>query len=177
MTRRLLALASLLLSSMGVEAFAPTTSWTIRSEPGFARSLETESPHEQSALTSPRRPGCRSTRLWASSVAASTGSLVAPLYMALLALQFAFQPVLTKKFAPSGIIRSTYVLMHDLVRLLLCLGLLVVTGSWSSATQGWSLGAAWVAAGIPAVLYMMQNYCSLMAYQNLLPLTYNVLVR
>lgn len=30
-------------------------------------------------------------------------------------------------------------------------------------------------AGIPAALYVVQNYCSLMAYQNLPPITFNVL--
>lgn len=30
-------------------------------------------------------------------------------------------------------------------------------------------------AGIPALIYLVQNYCSLMAYQNLPPITFNVL--
>lgn len=32
-----------------------------------------------------------------------------------------------------------------------------------------------VVAGIPAALYVVQNYCALMAYQNLPPITFNVL--
>ena len=40
---------------------------------------------------------------------------------------------------------------------------------------GWSVQSWWVVAGIPAALYVIQNYCALMAYQNLPPVTFNVL--
>lgn len=96
-------------------------------------------------------------------------------YLLLLALQFACQPVLTKKFAPQNIIRSTYVLAQDASRLALGLALLCATGSFTTATRHWTLSGAWLAAGFPASLYAVQNYCSLMAYQNLSPITYNVL--
>ena len=96
--------------------------------------------------------------------------------MILLALQFAVQPILTKKFAPKGtLIRSTYVLAQDLTRIGMTALLLTLTGSWTVAVQHWTWKTALWTAGVPSVLYMLQNYCSLMAYQNLAPLAYNVL--
>lgn len=40
---------------------------------------------------------------------------------------------------------------------------------------GWSVRGWARAAGIPAAIYVVQNYCTLMAYQNLSPITFNVL--
>lgn len=95
--------------------------------------------------------------------------------MVLLALQFAVQPVLTKKFAPKTIIRSTYVLAQDCARLSITAVLLTATHSWNTACQNWTWQAAVATAGFPALLYLIQSYCSLTAYQNLAPITYNVL--
>jgi UDP-sugar transporter A1/2/3 len=96
-------------------------------------------------------------------------------YLSLLALQFGCQPSLTKAYTPSNINRSTVVLAQDVVRfsvscIFLCLG-----GSWSLATYQWTLLSAVVGAGIPAALYLVQNYCTIMAYQNLPPVSFNVL--
>jgi UDP-sugar transporter A1/2/3 len=109
-----------------------------------------------------------------SSIPVSLGG-AETLYMLLLAVQFAVQPILTKRFAPQKIIKSTYVLAQDLTRLVICLSLLWMTGGWATATSNWTFTGAWIAAGFPAFLYMVQSYCSLTAYQNLSPITYNVL--
>lgn len=39
----------------------------------------------------------------------------------------------------------------------------------------WTLRSATLVAGVPAFLYVIQNYCALVAYQNLPPITFNVL--
>lgn len=96
-------------------------------------------------------------------------------YMFLLALQFAVQPIITKKFAPKTIIRSTYVLAQEISRLLIAATLLTATNSWNVACQHWTWQTALATAGFPSVLYLVQSYCSLIAYQNLAPITYNVL--
>lgn len=96
-------------------------------------------------------------------------------YMVLLALQFAVQPILTQKFAPKTMIRSTYVLVQDLTRVAIAASLLTTTGSWGSALQYWSWQTALITAGVPSALYLVQNFCSLIAYQHLPPITYNVL--
>ena len=108
-------------------------------------------------------------------VASSTSStLVGYWYMLLLALQFAMQPLLTQKYAPKTIVKSTYVLAQEWVRLVTATSLLLLTGSWTTATTGWSWRMCWTTVGIPAVLYIVQNKCSLTAYQHLSPITYNV---
>jgi solute carrier family 35 (UDP-sugar transporter), member A1/2/3 len=107
--------------------------------------------------------------------ATTTAPIVTAMYMFLLALQFAVQPLVTKTYAPPNISKSTYVLAQEGVRLVLGISLLLLTGTWNVATAGWTAKQAVGVVGVPAVLYLVQNYCSLAAYQNLPPLTYNVL--
>jgi Nucleotide-sugar transporter len=97
------------------------------------------------------------------------------IYMSLLALQFGLQPTLTRTFAPKTICRSTIVIMQEVTKLFLSVTLLLATGSWQSSLVGWSSYSWLLAAGIPATLYVAQNYLSLIAYQNLTPVTFNVL--
>jgi UDP-sugar transporter A1/2/3 len=96
-------------------------------------------------------------------------------FLSLLALQFGLQPILTKKFTPNNIIRSTVVLAQDTSRFLICLLMIFLTGNFNISVQKWTLQQALLGAGIPSALYLVQNYCSLMAYQNLPPITYNIL--
>ena len=116
--------------------------------------------------------------IWATCTSTSllAAKDILPLtYMVLLAFQFAVQPILTQKFAPKTMIRSTYVLMQDWTRIVIAALLLTTTGSWGSAFSDWSWQASLLSAGIPSTLYLVQNFCSLIAYQNLQPITYNVL--
>lgn len=95
--------------------------------------------------------------------------------MSLLALQFGVQPSLTRKFTSKSINRSTVIFVQDIVKLFLAGMALFLTGGWEKAIVGWNV-QTWVrVAGIPAVLYAIQNYATLIAYQNLSPLTFNVL--
>jgi UDP-sugar transporter A1/2/3 len=83
--------------------------------------------------------------------------------------------MLTKAFAPKTIVRTTYVLAGDMLRFLLCAFVLAMNSSWSIVRHQWSPLTTLVGAGIPAALYAIQSYCSLMAYQHLSPIDYNVL--
>jgi len=94
--------------------------------------------------------------------------------MALLALQFGLQPILTKKYTPKDINRSTVVLTQDVVKFAMAGFVLVFSGGWASAVSGWTVRTWLTVAGIPASLYCIQNLATLMAYQNLEPLTFNV---
>lgn len=96
-------------------------------------------------------------------------------YMALLALQFGCQPLLTRAYTPKTIIRSTVVAAQEFVKLVSCLAALIVTHSWDSTVEGWTLASWWLGAGLPAALYVVQNYCALIAYQHLPAVTFNVL--
>lgn len=100
---------------------------------------------------------------------------IAWVYLGGLALQFGVQPILTKKFTSAGVIRSTVILAQDFVRFCTCWLMLVLSGSWKSSMQQWTLRAALLGAGIPSILYTIQNYFALIAYQTLPPVTFNVL--
>lgn len=95
-------------------------------------------------------------------------------YMLLLAGQFAAQPLLTKAFTSTKMVKLTYVSMLDLLRLFLCASALLLSPDTAWKT-GWSWTVALQTAGVPASLYVLQNYCCLVAYQKLSPLSYNVL--
>jgi solute carrier family 35 (UDP-sugar transporter), member A1/2/3 len=95
--------------------------------------------------------------------------------MSLLALQFGLQPLLTRTYAPKTICRLTIIIMQEVTKVLLSGTLLLSTGSWQSSIVGWSFESWVLSAGIPATLYVGQNYLSLVAYQNLNPVTFNVL--
>jgi UDP-sugar transporter A1/2/3 len=95
--------------------------------------------------------------------------------MILLALQFGAQPILTKSFTPKTISRSTVVLMQEVTKFVVSAGLLLLSGRWAASVAGWTPQTWMVVAGLPAALYVVQNYCALMAYQNLPPVTFNVL--
>ncbi|KAL7446102.1 hypothetical protein ACHAXH_008714 [Discostella pseudostelligera] len=98
--------------------------------------------------------------------------------MSLLALQFGIQPILVRKFTPQTIVRSSVVLVQEIVKFGIA-GAMYVSGTKKETRekdyQGWSV-KTWIAlAGLPAFLYTIQNVAALMAYQNLEALTFNVL--
>lgn len=96
-------------------------------------------------------------------------------YLTLLAIQFGCQPILTKALVPKSIVRSTVLLAQDSSRLLLCAVVLLITEDFEKSISQWTVQSALLGAGIPSVLYLIQNYCSLIAYQNLPPVTFNIL--
>ena len=109
------------------------------------------------------------------------------LYSALLALQFALQPLLTKRFTSKDMTKSTYVVTQDVIRVALCVVALSVSSTTTTTPnlhhQQWSCWTDWhwivtttlQTSAFPAILYMIQNYCSLTAYQLLSPFTYNTI--
>lgn len=116
----------------------------------------------------------------ATSIASSFASAfqlipISWFYLCALSIQFGVQPLLTKAYAPSGLIRSTFVMAQDLVRFFTCWLTLLLGGTWHLSIQNWSWQGALLAAGIPSVLYMVQNYFTLIAYQALPPVTFNIL--
>lgn len=119
-----------------------------------------------------------STKLQANALGVGMGmgmNLKPILYMSLLAVQFACQPILTKRFTPKSINRSTVVISQDITKIMLAYTALLITGDWSKVIADWSLRSWLTVAGIPAFLYCIQNMATLVAYQNLSPLTFNVL--
>eukprot|EP00563_Minutocellus_polymorphus_P021071 CAMPEP_0197717224 /NCGR_PEP_ID=MMETSP1434-20131217/1832_1 /TAXON_ID=265543 /ORGANISM="Minutocellus polymorphus, Strain CCMP3303" /LENGTH=435 /DNA_ID=CAMNT_0043301719 /DNA_START=22 /DNA_END=1329 /DNA_ORIENTATION=- len=107
----------------------------------------------------------------------SSLSLEAVVYMTLLAFQFGLQPGLVRKFTPQTICRSTVVMMQEILKVVIS-AFVLFGGSKNTrkeALKGWNLKTALMIGGLPAALYCVQNMAALMAYQNLEPLTFNVL--
>lgn len=57
-------------------------------------------------------------------------------YMVLLAIQFGVQPILTRRYAPNGIIRSTVILMQEGVKFFIALAFLSLSGNLNTALKG-----------------------------------------
>ncbi len=96
-------------------------------------------------------------------------------FFALLVLQTGCQPLLIKLFMPPTIVRTTVVLSQELSKFILSILILASSVDWQESMRGWTISDAVMAAGIPAVLYVAQNYCNLMATQVLPPVTFVVL--
>lgn len=94
--------------------------------------------------------------------------------MALLALQFGVQPILTRRFTSPEAARSTVVLAQELVKFFMATLMLRVTNGYHTALKDWTPQSWLFVALVPAALYSIQNVASLTAYQNLDALTYNV---
>jgi UDP-sugar transporter A1/2/3 len=107
----------------------------------------------------------------------STGTFSVPptVFFILLSIQCGCQPVLTKLFMPTTIVRSTAVLGQEGVKFVISMAYLASSNDWSAVAQGWTLEAAFVAAGVPSGLYVIQNYLNVMATQTLPPVTFIVL--
>jgi len=124
----------------------------------------------------PNQGSCPTSLFSSAALVAKTGlDLEAVLYMALLALQFGTQPALTKRFTPKKVNRSTVVMTQEVAKFIISCSFLFMSGNWASAIAGWNVSTWLTIAGIPAALYSIQNIATLMAYQNLDPLTFNVL--
>ena len=104
-------------------------------------------------------------------------SYKAIIFMCLLACQFGIQPIVTKKYTSTKIIKSTVILTQEIIKLII--GILGISlsnkTSWSEVSSQWTIMSWLRLALIPATIYLIQNMCSLLAYQNLDAMTYNVL--
>src|SRR6056300_1744781 len=107
----------------------------------------------------------------------SSLSPTALFFMALLAFQFGIQPIVTKKFTSPQIIKSTVIFTQEIVKLVIAMVGITLNSStsWKEVTKGWSVTSWLRLALLPATIYLIQNMCSLLAYQNLDAITYNVL--
>lgn len=105
-------------------------------------------------------------------------STAAIVYMSLLALQFGIQPILVRKFTPQTIVRSSVVLVQEVVKFGIA-GAIYFSGTRKSTRQkdfeGWSFKTFIALAALPAFLYTIQNIATIMAQQNIEALTFNVL--
>ena len=57
-------------------------------------------------------------------------------YMALLAVQFGIQPILTRTYAAPGINKSTVILMQEILKFIIAFVMLNVSGTREAALKG-----------------------------------------
>lgn len=57
-------------------------------------------------------------------------------FMLLLAIQFGVQPILTKRYTPSDVCKSSVILISEVVKFFIAFGMLLVSGGIKSAVQG-----------------------------------------
>ena len=119
-----------------------------------------------------------------SSPAPTTAGLSpkAILFMSLLSLQFGLQPLLVRRFTPTTINKSTVVFTQEIIKLIISVYAYLGSTTREQQRADWGDGGRphllvkqLAIAGLPAALYCVQNIVSLLAYQNLDPVSYNVL--
>lgn len=91
-----------------------------------------------------------------------------------MAVQFAFQPLVTKWFVSPGCLKTSVVLMTELSKLVISIVMLAATGELGQL-RGWRLKDSLLSAGPPALTYTAQNILVQTAYQNLDGMTFNVI--
>jgi hypothetical protein len=125
----------LCLTHVSIEAFSPASVRT---------TSVTRIPH--SSLVLARPPSIISTRTCrrrqrhrehtSTCLKLSPSASLSWVYMSILALQFGVQPILTKKFTPTTITRSTVVMAQDMVKFLTAAIFLWASGGWTASLQG-----------------------------------------
>lgn len=96
-------------------------------------------------------------------------------YLAIIAVQFGIQPILAKQFISPAVTTSSVVFMGEFVKIVACLFIMHSDETASRCFGSWKLHECLVAAGIPSVTYLLQNYCVQTAYQRLDAVVFNVL--
>jgi len=92
-------------------------------------------------------------------------------YLVIIAVQFGTQPLLAKNCIAAGTLTSSLVLTTEFVKVVTCI--FILSGRLH-VFHTWNPREALVAAGLPSVTYVVQNYCIQTAYQNLEPVVFNV---
>lgn len=83
--------------------------------------------------------------------------------------------MLTRKFTPQTVNKTSVIIVQETCKLFLAILMLIINGDFRETIKGWSPVAFLHVAALPAFLYSIQNICALLAYQNLDGVTYNVL--
>lgn len=94
-------------------------------------------------------------------------------YLGIIAAQYGVQPLLARGCIPPGTPTASLVLGGELAKICFCLWVLLRGGT--HVFNNWTLKGSMVAAGLPSVTYLIQNYCIQIAYQNLDGVAFNVL--
>jgi len=99
--------------------------------------------------------------------------------MMLLAIQYAVQPRLSRKYIPPKIKKQTVVLVEEVVKTTLAAAIFFSKSAdyVQSALKDWTLSSSLAIAGLPAMLYALQGVLQYVSYQHLDSVTFNGLTQ
>ena len=95
-------------------------------------------------------------------------SFKAIISMTLLAVQFSIQPVLTKRFISNDAVKSSIILVMNVIKLLISsAGIHFGSTSWVAITNGWTLASWLQLVLLPATIYLVLQmvHCCKNTYQ------------
>uniref|UniRef100_A0A7S3ZF01 EamA domain-containing protein n=1 Tax=Lotharella globosa TaxID=91324 RepID=A0A7S3ZF01_9EUKA len=96
-------------------------------------------------------------------------------WTALLAIQCGVQPDLTSNFASKQVINTSAVIVQEgILKVVLGVQALLFTGE-TAILKAWSFRESIKVAGVPALLYAVQNLLTYIAFANLDGLSYNII--
>jgi len=90
-------------------------------------------------------------------------------------VQYGAQPLLARYCIAPTVPTSSLVLSAEVAKIVGCAAVLHAQGRGWEVWKGWTLRGSVLAAGIPSITYLVQNYCTQIAYQNLDGLVFNIL--
>eukprot|EP00931_Biecheleriopsis_adriatica_P060973 TRINITY_DN36637_c0_g1_i1.p1 TRINITY_DN36637_c0_g1~~TRINITY_DN36637_c0_g1_i1.p1 ORF type:complete len:322 (-),score=67.74 TRINITY_DN36637_c0_g1_i1:96-1061(-) len=96
-------------------------------------------------------------------------------YLAIHALQFGAQPILSKRFVMPGTPAASLVMGAEVAKVIGCMGMLKAEGRFDEALKDWTFCGFLMSAGIPSLTYLVQNFCVQVAYQQLDGIVFNIL--
>lgn len=96
-------------------------------------------------------------------------------YLAIHAVQFGAQPLLSKAFITPGTPTSSLVLGAEFVKTLGCIAMLYTDGDLGKVLRSWTFQRFILVAGVPSLTYLVQNWCIQVAYQHVDGVIFNIL--
>eukprot|EP01084_Bolivina_argentea_P291576 501126_1 len=97
------------------------------------------------------------------------------IYIGLVAIQFGIQPFLTETFIPNNVIKSSIVLLQELIKGICCIIMLLFTQNIQTLFNEWTFSNSLRIALLPSFIYCTQGILIFYAYQNIDPLLFNLI--
>eukprot|EP01084_Bolivina_argentea_P248243 415217_1 len=105
----------------------------------------------------------------------ASAEFMATFALSLVSFQVGIQPFLTEKYVPRNGIKSSIVIIQEIVKAICCFIVLIVSGNLFNVMSQWTYHSSLRVALIPAIIYCLQNVLAYYAYLQLDPLTYNLI--
>lgn len=97
----------------------------------------------------------------------------------LLAVQYALQPRLSRKYIPPQVNKQSVALVEEVVKTGIAAAIFAAKprGVIQSSLQDWTLSSSLAVAGLPAMLYALQGVLQYVSHEHLDPVTFNGLTQ